>query len=246
MFNATKASSLIHLSPRLLFQLYTLRVKPKEPIQDEHKIAATEILNTVWDYANPCNENSCRYTLNDSFFYFYHISHMAKHIVHGGCGIRPFLDLWLMNRNRNYSDENLKKLLKQGSMLKFADCAKQLSNVWFSGAEHSETTQILQDYIIKGGIFGTKETRMLSAQQHHGGKRKHIINRIFISHEDLAYTYPIIKKYRFLTPLCEICRLFSLLFGEKKKFRKAYLANLDGVTVEYADKIKFLFKNIEL
>ncbi len=215
-------------------------------IEEEHKIASTKILNNVWAYAKPCDEDGCRYELSAPFFYFYHVSHMAKHVVQGGCGIRPFLDLWLMNRHCDYKDEETRNLLRKGSMLKFAECAEQLSEVWFSDAEHTEATRVLQDYIVKGGMFGTDETKMLSNQQHHGGKRKHILKRIFVSRKDLAYTYPIVKKYRFLTPFCEICRLFSLLFGKKRKFRKAYLANLKGVSAEYADEIKVLFESVGL
>ncbi len=215
-------------------------------IEEDHKLASSKILNNVWDYAKPVSTNGFRYELSAPFFYFYHISHMAKHIVQGGCGIRPFLDLWLMNHHCDYTDEETRNLLRKGSMLKFAESAEQLSEVWFSGTEHTELTRVLQDYIAKGGIFGTDETKMLSNQQHHGGKRKHILRRIFVSHRDLAYTYPIIKKYRFLTPLCEICRLFSLMFGKKRKFRKTYLADLDGVSAEYADEIKFLFESVGL
>ncbi len=215
-------------------------------IEEEHKIASTKILNDVWTYAKPSDKNSLRYELSAPFFYFYHVSHMAKHVVQGGCGIRPFLDLWLMNRHCDYKDEETRNLLRKGSMLKFAECAEQLSEVWFSGAEHTDLTHVLQEYIVKGGMFGTDETKMLSNQQHHGGKRKHILRRIFVSHRDLAYTYPIIKKYRFLTPLCEICRLFSLLFGKKRKFRKTYLANLKGVSAEYADEINILFESVGL
>lgn len=215
-------------------------------IEEDHKIASSKILNKVWGYARPCTEDCFRYELSKPFFYLYHISHMAKHVVYGGCGIRPFLDLWLMNRHCDYSDEETRNLLRKGSMLKFAECAELLSQVWFSGAEHTEVTQVLQDYIIQGGVFGTQETRMMSSQQHHGGKRKHILKRIFVSRKDLAYTYPIVKKYRFLTPICEICRLFSLLFGKKRNFRKTYLANLDNASAEYVEKIRILFERVEL
>lgn len=214
--------------------------------EEDSKSPAAKILDRVWDYAQPAEENSFRYELSDPFFYFYHIAHMAKHVLQGGCGIRPFLDLHLLNSSSNYSDQATRKLLKDGSLLKFAECAEQLSRVWFSGAEHTEVTRMLQDYIVKGGMFGSRETRMLSNQQHHGGKKKHILRRIFIPHRDLAYTYPIIKKYRFLTPFCEICRLFSLMLGKKRKFRKAYLADLNGVSAEYADEIKILFESVGL
>lgn len=215
-------------------------------IEEEHKLGATRLLDKVWDYAAPCKPDGMRYRLDDSFFYLYHISHMAKHFVQGGCGIRPFLDLWLMNNKTDYSDEKTRQLLRKAGMDGFEEYAAQLSRVWFSGEEHNQTTRIMQEYIIRGGTFGTHETRMLSDQQHHGGRLKHVFKRIFVPFDDLAYVYPIIKKYPFLTPFCEIGRLFSLIFGKKRKFRKIYISNLNDVNEEDIKKIRNLFERVKL
>ena len=61
--------------------------------------SAKKILNNVWDYVD-CFDNGMQRSLNDEMFYFYHIAHMVKHFITGGCGIRPFIDLWLLNHKR--------------------------------------------------------------------------------------------------------------------------------------------------
>ncbi len=52
-------------------------------------------LQNVWNYAQRVEQTS-QYTLIDEMFYYYHIAHMAKHFIHGGCGIRPFVDLFYL------------------------------------------------------------------------------------------------------------------------------------------------------
>lgn len=214
---------------------------------DEDTSAATaKLLNKAWEYARPVEGNDCKYEFNGAMFYFYHIAHMAKHFLGGGCGIRPFLDLWLMQKNKEYDTEETKALLKKGKLTEFEAVAKKLSKIWFSDEEHDRTTQLMEEFIFRGGCFGSDETKMLSGQQKSGGRIKYIMSRIFIPFDELKGTYPIIKKYRFLTPVCEICRFFSLLFGKRRKFRKTYIGNLMGVTNERLDDIYFLFESLGL
>lgn len=215
-------------------------------LEEDASPAMTKVLNKVWEYARPVQSGGYKYELDDAMFYFYHIAHMAKHFIKGGCGIRPFLDLWLIERNKNYDTAETKALLKKGRLTDFAKTARRLSRVWFSGKEQDEITLIMQEFIFNGGCFGSAETKMLSSQQLSGGRLKHVLSRIFVPYDDLKGQYPIIKKYRFLTPICEICRLFSLLFGKKKKFRKSYLNNLNDVSDKHINDISLLFESVGL
>ena len=215
-------------------------------LEEDASPEIAKVLEKAWDYAKPSEDGSYRYELSDAMFYFYHIAHMAKHFLGGGCGIRPFLDLWLMRKSKNYDTSEMNALLRKGHLSDFAKTAKRLSDVWFSGEEHNRITLLMEEFILNGGCFGSRETKMLSEQQKAGGRRRHILSRIFIPYEDLKLQYPVIKKYKFLTPVCEICRLCSLLFGKKRKFRKNYIGKLNGVSEKnYAD-ISFLFESVGL
>lgn len=215
-------------------------------LEEDASPAMAKVLAKAWEHAKPAEEGKYRYELDDAMFYFYHIAHMAKHFIGGGCGIRPFLDLWLLGNSENYDTPETAALLKKAKLTDFAREARKLSEVWFSGAEHDEVTKIMEEFIISGGCFGSKETKMLSDQQKAGGRLRHIISRIFVPYDDLKGQYPIIKKYRFLTPLCEICRLFTLLFGRRKNFRKNYIENLMGVPEKHLEDIDYLFKKTRL
>lgn len=212
-------------------------------LEEDTLFSVAKVLRKVWDYAKPAENGKFRYELDDEMLYFYHIAHMAKHFTDGGCGIRPFLDLWLMDRSKKYNTEEAKALLKKGKLSDFEKNAKRLSKVWFSGEEHDDVTLLAEKYIFDGGCFGSRETKMISEQHKYGGRVKYILSRIFVPYDDLKGQYPIIKNYRFLTPICEICRLFSLLFGKKKKFRKEYIGDLMNFSDEHID---FLFKSMGL
>lgn len=213
-------------------------------LEEEASPKIARVLERVWDYASPVENGKFRYKLDDAMFYFYHIAHMAKHFIRGGCGMRPFLDLWVMRGRINRESKETEHLLKKGGLSAFAETAEELCDVWFSGVEHSRVTRVMEEFILEGGCFGTHETKILTEQQKAGGKAKHIFSRIFIPYNELKRQYPIIKKYKFLTPFCEICRLLSLLFGKKKNFRKNYFGKLSGVSDERIEDINLLFESV--
>lgn len=215
-------------------------------IEEDVSPAMSKVLDKAWKYAKPCEEGKSRYELEDAMFYFYHIAHMAKHFVDGGCGIRPFLDLWIIVNSKNCDTTEVVSLLKKAKLTDFEKTARKLSRVWFSDEEHNKLTKIMEDYIFNGGCFGSDKTIMLSEQQKAGGRLKHLLLRIFVPYDYLKSQYPIIKKYKFLTPICEICRIFALVFGKRKNFRKKYIDDLMSVSDEHLNDIDYLFKKTGL
>lgn len=202
-------------------------------------------LSKVWETAVKENGNSFRFALSNEIFYYYHILHMAKHFRIGGCGVRPFLDLWLIdNMNRDFS--GAEKLLKKGKIEAFAFNAKKLGRVWLSGEEHNETTLAMQAFTMNSGAFGSHKTRLISASQREGGKIRYMISRVFVPYRYLKRDYPILEKYPILTPWCEICRLFSFLFGKKKVFKDKYIDNLNSAAEESRSDEVNLFAKLGL
>lgn len=215
-------------------------------LEDDASYSMSKVLNTAWEHAAPVENGSFRYEFDNAMFYFYHIAHMAKHFIRGGCGIKPFLDLWFMKKHKDYGTQETQQLLKKGNLTDFAKAAEKLSEVWFSGEEHNRVTRLMEEFIFNGGCFGSRETRMLSEQQKSGGRKKYLLSRIFVPYDELKGQYPIIKKHKILTPICEICRIFSLLLGKKRNFRKNYLGKLDDFSEKHIDDISFLFESVGL
>ena len=172
-----------------------------------------KVLSCIWEYTA---EEEGNYTKTISFdaFYFYHIAHMTKHFINGGCGIKPFVDLWVLNHSGKIQcdRDKCKELLLKGGLLKFAEEAEKLSEVWFGGEQHTETTRKMEEYVLQGGVYGTMQNRVLLQQVKKGGKFRYAISRIWLPYEILKYQYPVLQKHKWLMPFCEVQRWFKLLF----------------------------------
>ncbi len=207
---------------------------------------SSNVLRTVWETAVP--HGDCRYWLDmpDEMFYFYHIAHMAKHFVNGGCGIRPFIDLWILD---NIEEKDLNKrdeLLRQGDLLRFAEVARLLSGVWFDGNKHNEITMQMENYILNGGVYGTQANRVAVQQQKKGGRLKYALSKIFIPYETLKFQYPILQKHRWLTPIMEVLRWFRIVFCGRAKSSIKELKMNNDITSDDAKRIQAFLDNIGL
>lgn len=173
---------------------------------------SSDILNTVWDSAIRREGFLFWHEMPDEMYYFYHIAHMAKHFENGGCGIRPFIDLWILDNIQEANIENRNKLLEQGELLKFAHVARKLSRIWFEDEEYDAVCKQMDDYILRGGVYGNNENRVIVQQQKTGGRFKYALSKIFIPYEVIKFYYPILQKYKWLTPIMEIRRWGKLIF----------------------------------
>ncbi|MBQ9759917.1 MAG: nucleotidyltransferase family protein [Clostridia bacterium] len=188
-------------------------------LEDDRANNAKAFLENVWSYAYPAEGKHCQMLLRDEFFYFYHVAHMAKHIEIGGCGIRPFLDLWLLDRQVEHDEEKRNALLEGAKLLTFAEASRALAKRWMTEQELDceDVTKELERYILGGGVYGTTENRVAVQQKKRGGKVGYILSRIFLPYNQLSLQYPILKKHKWLTPFYSIRRWVTLLFGGKIK-----------------------------
>lgn len=92
---------------------------PAKVVVEIHNCLSVEnsILENPWEYTEKVDGSE--YRLKDGMFYLYHIAHMKKHFTYGGCGIRTFIDLWIIKEKmrikadiallKNVDSINLKK-----------------------------------------------------------------------------------------------------------------------------------------
>ena len=157
-----------------------------------YESSAEKLIDRVWEYACPKEGKAYYCVLSDEFFYLYHIYHMAKHFESGGCGIRPFLDLWILDNKVDHDKEKRDILLNKCGLLKFADCSRELSDFWFSDGKSNETIIKLQNFVLRGGTYGTASNRHSVAYAKNDSKIKRILNTVFLSYDKLKIQYPII------------------------------------------------------
>ena len=215
-------------------------------VEDGRANESSVVLKSVWETCAPHVNKTYRQDMADDMFYFYHIAHMAKHIEEGGCGIRPFVDLWILDKIEDAECNKRDCLLKQGGLLKFAEVARLLSKVWFDGAEHTETTKQMENYILRGGVYGTSENRIAVQQQKRGGRLSYAMSKIFLPYDAIKFHYPILQKHRWLTPLMEVRRWFKLVFCGHAKRSVSELKRNNSISDSEAEAVRSFLENIGL
>ncbi len=171
------------------------------------------VLSTVWEYAHLKEGSGYCYLQSNAFLLFHLVAHNAYHFVSGGCGIRPFMDWWLLNRRISFEREEYEALLAEAELTEFASAMDALSDVWFSGAEHTALTCEMEAYILGAGIYGSAENRMVVAREKSGGRVRYLLQRIFMPYSSLKIVYPRLEKAPILYPFYTVIRWFSVLFG---------------------------------
>ncbi len=202
-------------------------------------------MSDIWDICTPVEGYKFRYQMENSAFVFYHLAHMYKHFSHGGCGVRSFIDLWIIKNNFPFDREKLEKKLQNLRLKTFADRCFELSDCWFQNGEYSETLYLMEDYILRGGVYGTLSQRVAVGKAKNGGGFRYFMSRAFMPYSQLKLYYPILNKVAILYPFCLILRWFKALFGGGKKTAKEI--KLSGKTTEEQNKnIEKMLKDLGL
>ncbi len=207
---------------------------------------AIETLKTVWDNAVLRDNYSFWYEMTDEYFYFYHIAHMAKHFYEGGCGIRPFLDLFILDTIEGIDIGIRDDLLIRGNLFDFASSSRKLSKVWFGQDVHDDLTAKMQNFILIGGVYGSSQNRVALQQTKKGGKFGYIFSRIFISYNKLKRYYPILEKHRWLMPIMQIRRWGMLLDPSVVRMAKAELSANKNMEKSTADDMNTFLQDVGL
>ena len=202
------------------------------------------LLSRVWEYAEKVD--AAEYRETREFFAYHHIAHMAYHVLFGGCGIRTFLDLWIMRKKRFYDEEKLSELLKKADLTKFYETVRDLTDVWFSGKEHTELTEKLEDYILSGGVYGTTQNAGAMKIANNNGKVGYYFNLAFLPYRNMCDIYPVLKKHKWLLPFYYVRRAFSKLFCRKSEKRKKNVKTINTVKDENVKKAEELISGLGL
>ena len=199
-----------------------------DTIQERYEVnGCREVLGKIWEDAKPVAPGSCHMALSDELFYFYHMAHMAKHFAVGGCGIRAFLDIWVMQNRMEHDPAARQALLKAGGLEKFARGMEQVADYWFRNAQPDEMTEQVSMYILRASLYGDNANRAALGQAKMGGKFKYLLlRRVFMPYDYLKAEYPILQKHKWLTPVYQPVRWARMIRrGGLKKTTAEWKAN---------------------
>ncbi len=204
------------------------------------------LLSHVWEYAYRENPDGFRYRQTPEFFMFHHIAHMSYHFVGGGCGIRPFLDLYILQEKMEFDDTTVRAYCEQCGIGKFYEQIRYLADVWFGKEEHTELSQKMERYVLSGGVYGALANRISAQQGKKGGKVGYLLSRIFLPYDSLKYYYPILTKYKWLYPAMQVRRWGRLLFGGRLRRSVNELQVNARLTKEQAESVQSFLEELGL
>lgn len=202
------------------------------------------LLSDCWDYATAFD--GYEYEFTNEFFCFHQFAHMSYHFLHGGCGVRPFLDINLLEEKLDFRRDKLDEMLVKTGIKKFCDAAKSLSEVWFGNGEHTDVTRRMEQFVLSGGVYGTKKNSMAVCQQKEKGRLGYIINRIWLPYELLCITYPRLKGRKYLQLFYEIKRWFRIFNPEARKHKKNELDIIKGLDAEQKAEVNQMLSELGL
>lgn len=153
----------------------------------EQEAIIDKILQNSWDYAVLKEKEEYKFT--DEFFVFYFYAHAFHHFLTGGCGIKTLMDLFVLENRMGLATETAESLLKEAQIYKFAVCLRDLSDSWFKGEEKTETTEMLEHYILKGGVYGNKENFVKVYNSRMKNSPKHLMGVLFPPAEKIKNRY---------------------------------------------------------
>lgn len=188
------------------------------------------LLRRVWEYAVPTGEG-CRHTMTPEFQMFHILAHMSYHLLHGGLGIRPFLDLWLLEKRAAFDPETLRGLCAECGLLPFYETGLHLTRVWLENAPHTQLSAALESCCLEGGVFDSGRLTGAVKQREKRGIR-YFLSRLFVKRSFLEEMYPSLKKHPWLLPFCQIRRWFRLLDREKRRNARDEIAAAKTVRSE--------------
>lgn len=202
------------------------------------------LLSDCWDYATVLD--GFEYEFTNEFFFFHQFAHMSYHFLHGGCGVRPFLDIYLLEEKLDFRRDKLDEMLAKTGMKKFCDAAKSLSEVWFGDGEHTDVTRRMEQFVLSGGVYGTKKNSMAVCQQKENGRLGYIINRIWLPYELLCITYPRLKGRKYLQLFYEMKRWLRVFNPEARKHKKNELDIIKGLDAEQKAEVNQMLSDLGL
>lgn len=206
-----------------------------------------QALECIWEVSRPIEGFVHRMEMPMDYYYAYLLAHAAKHVLVGGCGIRPFMDIWVIRHCMQYDLKEAAPLVKTCGLTAFAESAELLSEKWFSDSkEENETADELAMFVLRAGAYGNIQNKVAGEQVVKGNRFVYILSRLFRPYSQMKYLYPVLHKWKILLPFFEVYRWFDIAFGSRRGRIKKELNANSQVSREDVKRVKKLFGNLNL
>lgn len=182
----------------------------------------------IWKRLHTHTQNPHLLEMSWEDFYLYHLLHFEKHYSMDGCGIRSVIDqYYLMKSLGDKLDwDYINQMLPKMNYVAFEAMSKGLAQAWFGDGEMKKEWEGPAEFIINSGAFGTFEQYQKWVMERY--KREEGIHtktgfffrRMFMERERMEFSYPILKKHRWLLPFLWVHRLFKAVIFRRKRITR--------------------------
>ena len=165
-----------------------------------------KLLSEVWEFAEPTGAGA-QYALTPEYQIFHVVAHMCHHFLHGGLGIRPFVDLWLLRKKTQYDEERVRQMCDSCGLLKFYEASSKLAACWMENEPAEGELESFESCCLQGGVFGSRQQANAIRQKNKKGLG-YLLSRVFIpdynarefyrdkSGKEHGYLYYQIKRWK--------------------------------------------------
>ncbi len=191
-------------------------------------------------------DGTYRCSMSNELFYCCHTAHMVKNIRSGSCGMRTFLDMYLLRYKKELDYEKAKAYLSERGFNKAAEAFLKVARVWFDGEEGNELSAIIAKNVIISGVSGNKYSMTRIRQKIKGGKKRYILSRIFLPCDKMKKSFPILEKHKWMLPFCHVKRLLTIVFKGRVKSSLNEIKMNSSITEKSMQELDYMFKELEL
>ena len=218
-YKNTKESVYDHVwqSPELYLELHKRLYAPSQTLLCEY-------FGVGWEKAE-LRHGYC-YEMPREVEFAYIFSHMAKHFRICGIGARHFIDLYVFRKAYPDMDERrVERIMRKLHMQDFYRNTMRTLEVWFEDREEDQVTEMITDYAMHSGSFGTMENKLyymeLTSPKKCGHTRLHsFMSALFPPLRLMQSSYYVLFKWPVLLPVFWPVRWVDVLLHRRKNIRK--------------------------
>lgn len=193
---------------------------------------------------------SCSYEYYPSDFYIHTFAHLYKHFTYGGCGLRQFMDIYILTKKWQLDFDYIEKELKSINLDGFYETVNKLNKFLFDGEKPDEELLEIADYVFNSGTFGTHEHQMgldyqkdtaKKQQGLKGWKIKYFLHRWQMTTPQMKERYPVLKKCILLLPFCHIHKFFRAVFF-RRHIIKQQMNDIETMNSDLSDYVSHILE----
>lgn len=169
------------------------------------------------------------HVFNDDDFFIHVLCHLYKHFTFGGCGLKMYLDIYVMLKKMSLDMDYIRSELRSLRLEGFLNTTLKLTAFLFDGEKPDDELIEIAEYVFNNSTFGNADNRLvLDYDKGHGEKRttwgniKYFADRWQLKYSQMKQRYKFLKYLPFLLPFCYIHRFFAALIFRRNVIKTSF------------------------